>query len=310
MSRSGRVVLLTAIGANVAIAAAKFVAFLFTGSAAMLSETIHSLVDTGNGSLLFFGLRRSQRPGDETHPFGYGKELYFWSLVVALLIFAVGGGLSVFDGIEHIRHPTPLRDLVWSYSTLGAAVLFEGYSLFVSLREFQSSEGVAPSLSAIHASKDPSNFTVIFEDTAAVAGLLVALLGTLAGQFLGWPLADGIASVVIGLLLMAVAVVLVAESKNLLIGEGADRSTLQQLRALAAAIPGVDRVGYPFTMYFGPDRILLTLNIRFAATLSRDGIEQTTDRIESAIRARFPRIQHIFIEAESLRIPGSGSTLR
>ena len=294
---------LTAIGANLAIAAAKFTAFAFTGSSAMLSEAIHSLVDTGNGGLLLLGQRQSRRPADETHPFGYGKELYFWALLVALLIFLIGGGASFFEGIEHLRHPRPIESPLWSYITLTLALLFEGYSLLVGLREFREAEHRPASWRAIHASKDPTNFTVIFEDTAALAGLVIALVGTLLSQLLGWTRADGVASILIGLTLMAVAVLLVVESKALLVGEGADLSTLQEIRRLALAIPGVDRVGYPMTMYFGPTTLLLNLNVRFAATLSRDAIESTIDRIELALRTRFPHIRHIFLEAESLRPP-------
>ncbi len=304
MAESSKAVI-TAVLANLGIAAAKFTAFAFTGSSAMLSEAIHSVVDTGNGALLLLGQHQSRRPADEGHPFGHGKELYFWALLVALLIFLIGGGASLVEGIRHVRHPEPIEHPVWSYVTLGLALLFEGFSLLVSLREFRHAEGRPASWAAIHASKDPTVFTVIFEDTAALAGLLLALAGTLASQLLGWTRADGAASILIGLTLMSVAVLLVVESKALLVGEGADRATLQEIRHLAQAEPGVVRTGYPFTQYFGPDNVLLTLNVRFAETLTRDGIEQTVDRIEASLHARFPHIRHIFIEAESLRSPTS-----
>lgn len=300
MAESSKAVL-TAVAANLGIAAAKFTAFAFTGSSAMLSEAIHSVVDTGNGSLLLLGQHQSRRPPDEEHPFGHGKELYFWALLVALLIFLIGGGASLVEGVRHFRHPEPISHPVWSYVTLGLALLFEGYSLLVSLREFRHAEGRPASWAAIHASKDPTVFTVIFEDVAALAGLLLALCGTLASQLLGWTRADGIASILIGLTLMTVAVLLVVESKALLVGEGASRATLQEIRRLAGAEPGVVRTGYPFTQYFGPENILLTLNVRFADSLTRDGIESTIDRIEASLHARFPHIRHIFIEAESLR---------
>ena len=305
MAESSKAVL-TAIAANVAIAAGKFTAFAFTGSSAMLSEAIHSLVDTGNSSLLVLGQRQSRRPPDEQHPFGHGKELYFWSLLVALLIFLIGGGASLVEGFRHLQHPEPIDHPLWSYLTLGLALLFEGYSLVVGLREFHHAEGRPASWAAIHASKDPTVFTVIFEDTAALAGLLLALFGTLASQFLGWTRADGLASILIGLTLMSVAVLLVIESKALLIGEGAPRSTLQEIRRLAEVQPGVVRAGYPFTQYFGPENVLLTLNVHFAAALTRDGIEQTIDRIETSLHATFPHIRHIFIEANSLRSPLRG----
>ena len=297
---SSRKAVWTAVVADLAIAAAKLTAFLFSGSAAMLSESIHSLVDAGNSSLLVFGLHRSNQPADETHPFGYGKELYFWTLLVALFIFLVGGGLSIFDGIEHVRHYEPIRHILWNYVTLVVAALFEGYSLFVGRREFRRAEGVPASLRTIHASKNPATFTVIIEDSAALVGLAIAFVGTLLGQVLHWHLADGIASIVIGVTLIGVALLLIVESKALLVGEGADLSTLRVIRSLAQAEPGVEVVGYPLTMYFGPQSVLLTMNIRFAKALHRDGIQTCIDQIEERVRSRFPHVHHIYIEAESL----------
>ena len=286
--------------ADLAIASAKLTAFAFSGSAAMLSESIHSLVDAGNGSLLVVGLHRSRRPADEMHPFGYGKELYFWTLLVALFIFLVGGGLSITDGIEHVRHYEPIRHVLWNYATLGLAALFEGYSLLVGLQEFRNAEGTSASLKSIHASKNPATFTVIIEDSAALTGLTIAFIGTLLDQALGWHLADGIASILIGLTLILVALLLIVESKALLVGEGADLATLHTIRALAQAEAGVEVVGYPLTMYFGPGSVLLTLNIRFAEALDRNDIQACVDRIEKMVRSHFPLIHHIYIEAESL----------
>ena len=211
---------ITAIVADVAIAAAKFTAFFFTRSSAMLSEGIHSSVDAGNSSLLLLGLNRSRQPPDELHPFGYGKELYFWTLLVALFIFLVGGGVSVAEGIRRLLHPEPLTHLLWSYITLAVAACFEGYSLHVGMREFEEHEGTPATLRSIHASKNPSNFTVIIEDSVALFGLSTAFIATLLDQFLGWHLADGIASITIGASLMLVAVLLIVESKALLVGEG------------------------------------------------------------------------------------------
>ena len=298
---SSRKAVLTAIVADVAIAVAKLTAFAFSRSSAMLSEGIHSLVDAGNGSLLVLGLHLSKKPADETHPFGYGKELYFWTLLVALFIFLVGGGVSIADGVSHLRHPKAIEHVMWNYITLGVATLFEGYSLSVGLKEFRLSEGVSASWKSIHASKNPSTFTVIFEDSAALCGLLTAFIGTLLDQLLHWPLADGIASIVIGVTLTLVAILLITESKALLVGEGADLKTLREIRALTQAEEGVELAGYPLTMYFGPDSILLTMNIRFQQSLSRDGIQQAIDKIEAAVRQRFPNIQHIYLEAESIR---------
>jgi cation diffusion facilitator family transporter len=304
---SSRKAVITAILADVGIAAAKFIAFLFSGSSAMLSECIHSLVDAGNGSLLVLGIRLSRKPADETHPFGYGKELYFWTLLVALLIFLAGGALSVAEGIHQLQNPHHMEHLLWNYVTLLVAAAFEGYSLSVGLKEFKAAEGVAASWRAIHASKDPSTFTVIVADCAALLGLLTALSATLFDQFLRWSRADGVGSITIGLILMAVAILLIIESKALLVGEGANLAVLRQIRQLTQAQNGVELTGYPLTMYFGPERVLLTMNVRFHKTLSRDEIEHTIDAIEAAVRQRFPFIVHIYLEAEAIRSNASNS---
>ena len=291
----------TAVLANLLIAAAKTTAFVFTRSSGMLSEAIHSFVDAANDSLLVFGTRQAARPADETHPFGYGKELYFWTLLVALFLFVLGGCFSLYEGTHRLLHPEPLQNPVWSYATLGLAFVFEGYSFLVGLREFHEKEGVPASLRAIHASKNPTTFTVIYEDAAALLGLLIALAGTLCSQLFGWIRADGISSLCIGGLLLIVAVLLIGESKALLIGEGLKTEDLRQVRDLAQAQTGVVSVGYPMTMYFGPENVLLTMNVRFSQHLTRDGIEQTIDAVERAIRSRFPVVQHIYLEAESLQ---------
>jgi cation diffusion facilitator family transporter len=296
-----RKAVVTAILADVAIAAAKFTAFFFSGSSAMLSEAIHSLVDAGNGSLLVLGIRLSRRPADETHPFGYGKELYFWTLLVAIFIFLAGGVLSVAEGIHRLRNPEPLEHVLWNYVTLLVAAAFESYSMSVALKEFKEAEGVPASLRAIHASKDPTTFTVIVEDLAALLGLLTALIATLVEEFLRWSGADGIASIIIGLILMAVALLLIVESKALLVGEGANLTVLRQIRRLTEEQDGVDLAGYPLTMYFGPENVLLTMNVRFHKALSRDQIEQTIDAIEAAVREQFPFIRYIYLEADAIR---------
>lgn len=298
---SSRKTIFVAIAANVAIALAKVVGFVFTGSSAMLSEAIHSVVDCGNGGLLLFGEKQSRKPADETHPFGHGKELYFWSLLVALLIFVLGGGISIAEGIRHIRHPAPSEDATWAYAILAVAFLFEGYSFLVSIREFRASTGHQPIFRAIHQSKDPSIFTVLFEDTAALLGLLTAFVGILLSHSFGLPHADGIASVVIGVILLIVATLLIVESKGLLVGEGADRSTLHTIRSLATADPDVEAVAYPFTMYFGPHAILLTMNVQFRQDLPANAIEAAIARIEHAIQTPFPNIRYIYLEVGSTR---------
>lgn len=299
--KTSNTAIVTAIAADIAIATAKFTAFGFTRSSGMLSEAVHSVVDAGNSSLLLVGLHQARKPADRQHPFGYGKELYFWTLLVSLFIFLIGGGVSLFEGIEHIRHPERIDHVLWNYATLLLAACFEGYSLHIGMREFKKAEGVAASWRTIHASKDPSTFTVILEDSAALTGLSFALLGTLANQWLGWLWADGLASVLIGCMLFVVAVLLMIECKALLVGEGVSARTLEAMRELAQAQEGVERVGYPMTMFFGPDNILLTMNVRVGRELDRDGIETAIDRIENAIRKRYPKVKNIYLEAESLK---------
>lgn len=301
MTSGSNKVIFAAITANLAIAVAKFVAAYFTDSSAILSEGIHSIVDTGNGGLLLLGQRLSRRPADEEHPFGYGKELYFWSLVVAILIFAVGGGVSLYEGVRHMRHPEPVADVRWSYGVLLFAAIFEGRALWIALIEFRATHGDQPLWQAIRGSKDPTTFTVLFEDTAALLGLVAAFFGIWGSSQFGRPELDGLASVVIGLLLAGVAVLLAAETKGLLVGEGGDRRVRASIRQLAEADPGVERAGYPYMMYFGPQSALLTMNIHFRRRASAVEVEETVDRLEQTIRRSHPEIQHIFLEADSLR---------
>ena len=288
-----------AIGANLAIAATKFVA-AFSGSSAMLSEGIHSVVDTGNGLLLLLGIRLSRRPADPTHPFGYGKELYFWTLIVAIMIFAVGGGMSMYEGISHLRHPHPLEDPIWNYVVLGLAVVFEGYSWSVAFREFRVGQRGRRMWRAIHASKDPTTFTVLVEDSAALLGLLVAIVGISVSYTLEQPAVDGLASLAIGVILAAVAVLLAYESKGLLVGESADRQAVASICALAEADPAVARVQPPLTMHLGPHEVLLNLEVSFRRGLSAAAVVAAIDRLEAAIRSRHPDVTRIFIEAESV----------
>ncbi len=303
---SSRKSIYAGIAANVAIAVAKIVGFIFTRSSAMLSEAIHSFVDCGNGILLLVGQRQAARPADETHPFGYGKELYFWSLIVALLIFFLGGGISIVEGIEHVLHPGAPQDPTWSYAILGIAFVFEASALRIALREFRAANPGRPVLQAIHASKDPSGFTTLFEDSAALLGLVAAFAGIFISHNFGIPQADGAASIVIGLILLTVAVLLIAESKALLVGEGADLATLRAIRALVQDDPDVERAGYPFTMYFGPHTVLLTMNVQFRRNLAGSAIEATVDRVETAIRSAFPDIDRIYLEVDSIRTqPGA-----
>lgn len=289
-----------AIAGNLAIAVTKFIAASVTGSSAMLSEGIHSLVDTGNGLLLLLGIRRSRKPPDPDHPFGHGKELYFWTLIVAILIFAVGGGMSVFEGIVHLRHPSELNDPTWNYVVLALAAAFEGFTWSVAYRELRKTRGQRNLWEAFRASKDPTTFTVLVEDSAAMLGLLVAFLGVYFGHQFHNPYLDGAASIVIGIILGVVAIALSHESKGLLVGESADPEVLASIRALAEADPAVERIGPPLTMHLGPHEVLLNLDIQFRKGMSAAEVEAAVDRLEKAIRAKHPEVKRIFIEAESL----------
>lgn len=296
MSES-RIAIYGAIVANVAIATTKFIVAGVTGSSAMLSEGIHSAVDTGNGVLLLVGLHLSQRPPSERHPYGHGKELFFWSLIVAVLIFGIGGGVSFYEGIDHIRHPEPLQDPTWNYVVLGAAALFEGASFLVALKQFVAERGPGGWLESLSASKDPTTYTVLAEDGAALIGLGVAGAGVWASHRWNLPALDGAASVVIGVLLAGVAVLLIRESRGLLIGEGIRASTAREVQAIARRQPAVQAVGQPLSMYIGRREVLLTLDVQFRPDTPGDDIVSTVRTIEAAVRQRFPVIRRIYIEA-------------
>lgn len=300
MAAESTKVIYAAIAANLAIAVTKFIAAGFTGSSAMLSEGIHSLVDTGNGGLMLLGVRRSQRPADTAHPFGYGKELYFWTLIVAIVIFAVGGGISAYEGLLHILNPKPFADSLLNYIVLGIAMVFEGYSFTVAFKVFEAERGKLSIWQSIDQSKDPTTYTVLFEDSAALIGLVVALIGVFLAHFFENPYFDGAASIVIGMILASVAVLLAYESKGLLVGEAVDPETLKDIRRLAESDPPVESVKNALTMHFGPHTILLAMDLSFRPNLSAIEVEESIDRLEEKIRSRYPNVKHIFIESESL----------
>jgi cation diffusion facilitator family transporter len=289
-----------AIVANIAIAVIKFIVAGITASSAMLSEGIHSLVDTGNGVLLLVGIKLSKRKPSPQHPFGHGKELYFWSLIVAVLIFGVGGGLSAYEGIMHIVHPTEMRDVLWNYLVLAAAAVFEGISFTIALRQFRREKGEAPMWDAIHTSKDPTTYTILAEDSAALAGLVVAAVGVYASDTLGKPWIDGAASIVIGVILACVAVILIREAHGLLIGEGIRPDTAKAIVQLAMATPGIKAAGKPLSMYIGAHDALVVLDVAFDPSVSADGVASAVRRLEHAIRERYPRIKRIYVEPRSL----------
>lgn len=291
-----------AVAANVGIAVAKFIGSSISGSSAMLSEGIHSLVDSGNGLLLLYGINRSKKAPDEEHPMGHGKELYFWSLVVAILIFALGGGISVYEGLKHIQHPETPGDPTINYIVLAVAMVFEGAALFLAIRSFNKvrRRNQMGFWEAIRRSKDPAAFAVIFEDTAALLGLIVAFGGVMASQITGNGMYDGIASLVIGVILAGIAVVLAAETKALLIGESALPSVRQSIKQIFADDPAVTKMGPPITLHFGPEEIMLAVEVEFDDDLTADEIEEAVKRIEANVREAHPGVKRIFIEAKAL----------
>jgi cation diffusion facilitator family transporter len=289
-------VLYVAMASNIAIAIAKFIGAAFTGSAAMLSEGIHSAVDTGNGWLLLLGKRLSRQPADERHPFGHGQELYFWSLIVAVLIFGVGGGVSAYEGLLHVMYPAPLENATWNYWILGCAALFEGTSLAVALRKFWRDKGPHSFWLALRKSKDPAVYTVIAEDSAALLGVVIAALGIFASHQWNMPRLDGVASVVIGVLLAMVACFLIYQCRRLLVGEAVDAEMAAEIRQIATDEYLVMRTAWPLTMHFGPSEVLLALDAQFNAGTSEHDIQKAVIRMEQRIRERFPEVRRIYIE--------------
>ncbi len=299
-SSESRTAVIAAVVANLAIAIAKFVAATITGSSAMIAEGIHSLVDTGNGLLLLLGLRQAQRPADLDHPFGHGKAVYFWSLIVAMSIFGIGGGMSVYEGITHIQHPTALENPLWNYVVLGISLAIESVSFAVAIRQFNAARGDMRPLEFVRHSKDPSLYTVVLEDTAAMLGLIIAALGVVLGHQFENPLFDGAASIVIGLLLMSVAWLLASETKNLLLGESADAETVASIERIVEADQAVERVGEVLTMYLGPHELLVNLSVRFVPGLTVERMHEAIERIERAILEAYPVCRRVYIEASSL----------
>jgi len=289
-----------AIFGNLAIAVTKFIASALTGSSAMLSEGIHSVVDTGNGLLMLYGIHKSAKPPDEDHPFGHGREIYFWSLIVAVSIFAVGGGVSVYEGISHLQQPVEISNPVWNYAVLGFSVVFEGISWFYGWKAFSKTRNGESILKAIHVSKDPTSFTVLLEDSTALLGLIIAFLGVFFGHYFNFPFFDGIASILIGLLLCFVALFLGYESKGLLIGEAVDKPTLHGIRRIAEAEPKVEKALKILTIYFGAKEVLLTLELQFARDISATDLRIAIRRIERDVKKKYPEITRVYYEAESL----------
>ena len=289
-------VIYVAIAGNLAIAFVKFIAAALTGSSAMLSEGIHSLVDTGNQLLLLFGVNRSRKPADSKHPFGYGKELYFWSLIVAIMLFGVGGGMTIYEGVTHILEPRPLEEPFWAYVILGVSMLMEGISWTFAIRALLAEKGKHSLWQTLRRSYDPSVLTVLLEDTAALIGLMVAFAGIYLAHRFSNPYFDGAASVLIGVILCIVSVILARESKGLLVGEAATPEVVESVTSLALNEPAVVAVNQVLTLVFGPEEVLLNIEAQFVPSLRVSELAKIVSRLEVTIQQYHPRVKRIFIE--------------
>jgi cation diffusion facilitator family transporter len=289
-------VIYVAIAGNLAIAFVKFIAAALTGSSAMLSEGIHSLVDTGNQLLLLLGVNRSRKPADARHPFGYGKELYFWSLIVAIMLFGVGGGMTIYEGVTHILEPRPLEEPFWAYVILGVSMLMEGISWTFAIRALLAEKGKYSLWQTLRRSYDPSVLTVLLEDTAALIGLMVAFAGIYLAHRFSNPYFDGAASVVIGVILCIVSVILARESKGLLVGEAATPEVVESVTSLALNEPAVVAVNQVLTLVFGPEEVLLNIEAQFVPSLRVNELAKVVSRLEVTIQQYHPRVKRIFIE--------------
>ena len=298
MAGSSRKAIVAALVGNSLIAITKFVAATLSGSAAMFSEGIHSLVDTGNQMLLLYGLKRAEKPPDEEFPFGHGKEIYFWSFVVAILIFGLGAGVSLYQGWHHLHNPSPMSRVLINYAVLGAAMLFEGGALFVAFREFNRSRGDRSILEAVSTGKDPSLFVVVFEDSAAMLGLVLALAGVVLFQITGDPVYDALASMGIGVILAFTAAWLAYESKGLLIGESASPEIVAAIRGIADSHHRLLATNEVATLHMGPAHIIVNISVDFVDGLDSAVVEDTVTDLNRAIKAIDPSIRRVFIEAE------------
>jgi len=305
MAASGsKKVIFAALAGNFLIAVTKFIAFIMTGSSAMLSEGVHSVVDTGNQILLLYGLRRAGMPADEQFPFGHGKEVYFWSFVVAIMIFGVGAGVSIYKGVHHLLHPAAIQNPYLNYIVLALAMLFEGAAWYFALTEFTKAKGKWGYVQAVQRGKDPTLFVVLFEDSAAMLGIIVAFLGIFLSQITANSIFDGIASIIIGLILAGTAAWLAYETKGLLIGESANREVVRGVRKIAIDHEFIRHVNEILTMHMGPDFILLNLSVDFKDTVSAGGLEKAIAGLDQEIKQKYPRIKRIFVEAEARRAMG------
>ena len=296
--QGSRKVVYAGIVGNLLVAVTKFVAAGFTHSSAMLSEAVHSVVDTLNQVVMLYGLRRASRPADPVHPLGYGRELYFWSFVVAVLIFAIGAGVSVYEGIRHVMDPEPMQNPWVNYLVLGLAGLIEFGSWTVAMREFNRQRGDQGYFEAAEKTKDPSTLTLLLEDSAALIGIAIALVGTAASQLLGMPILDGVASILIGLLLGVVSMFLARESKRLLIGEPARRSLVDAIKRCAQAQEGVANVNGLLTIHLAPRQVVCALSIEFEDALQVPSLEKAVEEMEARIRQSHPEVTLLFVKPQ------------
>jgi cation diffusion facilitator family transporter len=300
---SSKIAVFAAIAGNLIIAIIKFFAAAVTGSSAMISEGIHSLVDTGNGCLVLLGMKRATQPADETHPFGYGKALYFWTNIVAISIFGIGGGMSLYEGISYISHVDPtaeMGDPTAAYIVLALCAVIEGASFMMATKHFLKAKGDIGAWQYIKKSKDPSLYTVVLEDSAALLGLTFAFLGIFLGHYLHNPYLDGLASIAIGLLLMSVAWILASRTMGLLVGEGVNPEELANIRRIVESDPAVERAGDILTMYMGPNDILVNMGVCFVQGTKAEQMHEAIRRIEAGLHNAYPEINRVYIEAESL----------
>ncbi|UGV29088.1 cation transporter [Rhodopseudomonas boonkerdii] len=295
-----RLVVYVALAGNIAVAIVKLIAAVVTGSAAMFSEAVHSAVDCGNEGLLLYGYHRAARRPDLVHPFGYGRELYFWSFIVALLLFGLGAGVSIYQGIAHVIAPQPIENPLVSYVVLGFSFVFEGSSWIVAWRAVKRARGELSFWTAFRRSKDPPTFVVLFEDSAALIGILIAILGIFVAIELEMPVLDGVASILIGLVLAVIAVLLAIESKSLLIGERASPALVETICAIAEREAGVVHANSALTAQLSPDQAVVALSIEFERDLRTDDIERCVASIERAVRASHPEVIALFVKPEKI----------
>ena len=298
MAAGSKKVIWAALIGNGLISITKFIAAAMTGSSAMMSEGVHSLVDTGNQVLLLYGLKAAKKPADENFPFGHGKEIYFWSFVVAILIFAIGAGISIYEGVHHILHPKELSDPTINYIVLGLAMIFEGFALAIATKEFNKARGKRGTLDAVRHGKDPTLFVVLFEDSAAMLGLVIAFIGIWLAQTTGILWFDGLASVLIGCILAITAFWLACETKSLLIGERAETEIVEGIESILNKTNGVQATNEVLTLHMGPEFILANISVEFSDGMEVGQLENAIKTVDKEIKSQFPIVKRVFIEAE------------